>query len=173
VDNQAFAAIPTDINTFKQQIQSTTRLVEKSVTFEFTTYMSTQGTTAANVLYQDYADYFQIVTAPVLGDYNTDGAVDPTDYNEWRSSFGSTGELVADGNSNGVIDAADYVVWRDNLGAGLGSAAADVVSVPEAHTLLFAVGALMTLTMERWVRIRSRVKAHRTALGAKEATGPC
>ncbi len=64
VDAQPFAAVPTDINTFKQQIQSTTPLVEKSVTFEFTTYMSTQGTAAANVLYQDYQDYYNDITSP-------------------------------------------------------------------------------------------------------------
>lgn len=58
-----FSAIPTDINTFKDQIQSTTLTVDKSVTFEFTTYMSTQFTKESNALYQAYNQYFHNILA--------------------------------------------------------------------------------------------------------------
>lgn len=62
-----------------------------------------------------------IAPEPVLnGDYNCDGTVDVSDYQLWRSTFGSQPEdsrCTADGNGDGRVDAADYTVWRDNLGA--------------------------------------------------------
>ena len=54
VDDQRWAAEPTDIETFVAQIESTNPYVEKSITFEFSTYMSPQRTPAAKKLYQDY-----------------------------------------------------------------------------------------------------------------------
>jgi hypothetical protein len=79
------------------------------------------------------------------GDFNGDGMVDASDYDEWRNAFGSTSQLGADGNGDGVVDAADYVVWRKNLGssaAGSGTSAA----IPEPASLtLFAMGGLLAL----------------------------
>jgi hypothetical protein len=67
-----------------------------------------------------------------LGDYSGNGVVDETDYNNWRTTFGSRQHLAAEGNIDGVIDAADYVVWRKMLGlAGAGWSA----EVPEPHGL--------------------------------------
>jgi Domain of unknown function (DUF4434) len=57
VDGQPWAAVPTDINTFTAQIQSTAPYVDKAITFEFSTYMSPQGSGPANALYQDYNAY--------------------------------------------------------------------------------------------------------------------
>jgi hypothetical protein len=61
VDCKPFEAIPTDIKTFTHQIQAMAPTVKKSVTFEFTTYMSTQFTAATNALYEDYYNYFHNV----------------------------------------------------------------------------------------------------------------
>lgn len=75
----------------------------------------------------------------VAGDYDGNNLVNTSDYNYWRSSFGSINSLAADGNNNGVIDAADYLVWRlHNAASGTGTR----LSVPEpgccAYLLVFA-----------------------------------
>jgi hypothetical protein len=54
VDDRRWAAEPTNIVAFVAQIESTNPFVEKSITFEFSTYMSPQRTPAAKKLYQDY-----------------------------------------------------------------------------------------------------------------------
>jgi subtilisin family serine protease len=83
-------------------------------------------------------DYYFDTKVPILGDYNADDVVDNTDYQLWKSTFGSITDLRADGNKDGRVDAADYSVWRDNMGAtgsGSGGAAALVaasLSTPEA-----------------------------------------
>jgi len=60
VDDQRWAARPVGIDGFLAQIESTAPLVEKSITFEFSHYMSPQGTPAARKLYHDY----QAIMAP-------------------------------------------------------------------------------------------------------------
>jgi len=54
IDDRRWAAEPTDIETFIAQIESTTPYVKKSITFEFSTYFSPQGTPAAERLYRSY-----------------------------------------------------------------------------------------------------------------------
>ncbi len=54
VDDQRWSAEPASIHGFMAQVASTAPLVEKSVTFEFTHYMSPQGTPEARKLYSDY-----------------------------------------------------------------------------------------------------------------------
>jgi hypothetical protein len=71
----------------------------------------------------------------VLGDYNDDGTVDSSDYQVWKTNFGSSVNLAADGNGDGFVNAADYTIWRDNLGHHAGSAAA----VPEPSLLLCGI----------------------------------
>jgi hypothetical protein len=53
----------------------------------------------------------------IAGDYDGNGHVEPNDYENWKSTFGSTttAGTGADGNRNGSIDAADYVIWRKNF----------------------------------------------------------
>jgi len=65
VDNQPWAAQPVGIDTFVAQIQSTNSLVQKSITFEFSHYMSPQGSAAMNALYRDYRDYYESVVSGV------------------------------------------------------------------------------------------------------------
>jgi hypothetical protein len=89
---------------------------------------------------------------PIPGDYNGDRSVTPDDYNDWRSTYGSTSDLAADGNGNQIIDAADYVVWRDNLSAGHQSTA-----VPEPYTLSSITAAILALTAAAHRTRRSEV----------------
>ena len=65
VDNQPWAAQPVGIDNFVAQIESTNPLVEKSITFEFSHYMSPQGSAAMNTLYQQYSAYYESVASGV------------------------------------------------------------------------------------------------------------
>ncbi|QDT70160.1 Arylsulfatase [Planctomycetes bacterium MalM25] len=76
--------------------------------------------------------------AQVLLDYNLDGAIDPLDYEVWRSTYGSTTDLRADGNADGVVDAADYALWRDAYASISGNA----LAVPEPGSMV-----LLTLSL--------------------------
>ena len=81
--------------------------------------------------------------AQLPGDYDGNGFVDADDFQLWRSTYGSTGDLRADGNGDMVVDAADYSVWRDNLGAGtpLAQQSLSEAAVPEpGTTALLALG---------------------------------
>lgn len=54
----------------------------------------------------------------ILGDYNSDGAVDANDVVTWRKTFNATGlpYFGADGNGDGIVNDADYQVWGANFG---------------------------------------------------------
>ncbi|TWT92879.1 Spherulation-specific family 4 [Botrimarina colliarenosi] len=67
---------------------------------------------------------YEIGVAPMAGDFNSDGLVDPLDYTYWVDQFGSD-DPSADSNDDGVVDAADYTVWRDAY------AATTAIAVPE------------------------------------------
>jgi hypothetical protein len=77
------------------------------------------------------------------GDYNSDGAVDTTDYVVWRSMFGQEGEwLTADGDGDGAVTEADYQIWRSNFGNTASSIGGASVSVGAATTLPEPAGIL-------------------------------
>lgn len=75
-----------------------------------------------------------VISAPLSGDYNSDGVVNLGDYQVWRNNYGSTSELSADGNGDGTINAADYTVWRDAL-----APEPSQMSVPEPSSLLLGI----------------------------------
>src|SRR3989304_5436917 len=108
---------------------------------------------SANLLKFFYISSVSAIVPP-SGDYNYDGRVDFSDYNEWRKAFGDSASY-ADGNNDGVVDAADYVVWRDALGSNDAIAAA---SVPEPTSLVSAAIGLYTLATrfgrQRFWRLR-------------------
>ncbi|TWT97708.1 hypothetical protein Pla108_18600 [Botrimarina colliarenosi] len=77
----------------------------------------------------------------LLGDYNTDGVVDASDYTAWRDTLGDTvvPGAGADHDFSGVIDQGDYYVWRSHYG----SSQSAPESVPESTSIALTV--LMSL----------------------------
>ena len=74
----------------------------------------------------------------LVGDYDGDGVVGPSDYIVWINSLGDSGAgLPADGNGDGVINQPDYDLWRTNFGRS--SAGGGVVAIPEPGTFLLIV----------------------------------
>ncbi len=104
---------------------------------------------------------FTFAASPLLpGDYDQSGAVDIDDYQVWRSSFGSIGELRsgADGNGDGIVGLADYAIWRDHVASGTSLAA--TASVPETTT-----GALLSLLVAVALCLiqTTKMRAHKDA----------
>jgi Domain of unknown function (DUF4434)/Domain of unknown function (DUF5109) len=147
VDSQAWAAQPTGIDTFVAQIESTNPYVEKAITFEFSHYMSPQNTSATRALYETYKEYFDSV-ANLPGDYDRDGIVGATDYQAWRTAFGSSNSS-ADGNGDGVVNAADYVIWRASVPNGSGSAATLVPEPASCFLLLCGILGIANIIRNR------------------------
>ena len=126
VDNQPWAAQPTGINTFVAQIESTNPFVEKSITFEFSHYMSPQGTTATNALFQDYQAYFEsVILAPhqiEVASYRYENPATTwihnlsRDPNNARLIDGNTGSLS--GGANGAFANGSWVGFGDDTAAG-------------------------------------------------------
>ena len=75
----------------------------------------------------------------IMGDYDSDGAVNAADLDKWRADFGKWVAKGggADGNGNGIIDSADYVVWRKAFGSGVATGSS--TAIPEPATAAFAV----------------------------------
>lgn len=92
------------------------------------------------IVYIASGELYRIATNQLLiGDFDSDGDVDNSDYAKWRAGFGSAAaHPAADGNSNATNDAADYAAWRKNFGAsvhaGAGSGAG--ANVPEPGNLI-------------------------------------
>jgi hypothetical protein len=88
----------------------------------------------------------------IPGDYNYDGVVNGSDYDEWKDTFGDTvpvAGLGADGNENGIVDAADFTVWRDHLMGGGEAAVSHPVPEPASVLLMIVAGLLIALIAGR------------------------
>lgn len=87
--------------------------------------------------------------APIVGDYNGNGAVDGADYVVWRDSVGAATIPNRDSANVGAVGVGDYNSWRARFGnqAGVGSAA----SVPEPGTLGLVIGVAGVLLAGRMV----------------------
>ncbi|QDT70391.1 hypothetical protein MalM25_33390 [Planctomycetes bacterium MalM25] len=84
------------------------------------------------------------LTEPLPGDFNDDGAVNGSDYQVWRATYGpADAGARADANGDGRVDAADYTVWRDAAGAASARALPEPAAGPLAAGCFFF---LMTIT---------------------------
>jgi hypothetical protein len=63
------------------------------------------------------------------GDHDFNGTVEISDYQSWRTNFGSNSALFADGNDNGVVDAGDFVLWKKELGSAGSTETSSLTSI--------------------------------------------
>lgn len=84
-----------------------------------------------------------VARVAIVGDYNLNGVVDPTDYVVWRDAFGGSVRLPNDATT--PIDAADYTVWRDNFEVGTA-----VSWAPEPTGALLAAFGLLAAWFLGW-----------------------
>ena len=98
----------------------------------------------------------------VSGDYNKDGQINSSDYEVWRSTYGSDTSLAADGNGDGVVDAADFVIWRRAANVQAAPFAVSASPVPEPPCVILLFVALTGATAGRncAVRLATRRCAH-------------
>jgi hypothetical protein len=91
-----------------------------------------------------------LASPKLLGDFNSNGAVDAADYVIWRRTLGSSTVLDGDGNGNRVVDPDDYAVWRSRFGDSTsdslrGAQAGGLEGIPEPVTLTSLAAALACL----------------------------
>jgi hypothetical protein len=93
-----------------------------------------------------------VATAPLLGDFNNNGAVDAADYVLWRNG----GPLANEGGvTPGTSTAEDYTTWRSNFGRTSGSGSASGASgVPEPASAMLMLIAALDLFTRRGVASR-------------------
>jgi hypothetical protein len=77
----------------------------------------------------------------LVGDYNSNGIVDSSDYIVWRRLLGTESIPNRDPSNSGPIGPADFDSWRSHVGqiAGAGSGAGSsraATAVPEPATIL-------------------------------------
>jgi prepilin-type N-terminal cleavage/methylation domain-containing protein len=89
---------------------------------------------------------YSFVDESLPGDYDGNGAVEPADFDKWKTEFGMAVAVPgsgSDGNADGIVNAADYNVWRNYLGSGGGAGSAaeragasspPILAVPEPTT---------------------------------------
>jgi GH43 family beta-xylosidase len=92
--------------------------------------------------------------AALVADYQADGAVNDSDYNVWRATFGKTAiaGIGADGSSNGAVDAADYVLWRSRQSSAAAGSAATWAQPVSASLISAAVVATKLTNLSRHTR---------------------
>ena len=77
-------------------------------------------------------------TAILLGDFDTDGAVDGDDLPMWQAGFGVDDR--GDADFDGDTDGNDFLIWQTHLGTfGGGAAASRAVPEPSGIVLLLTV----------------------------------
>lgn len=86
---------------------------------------------------------------PLLGDFNSDGKVDASDYILWRKNNGTNNVLPYDNGLGTPIGLAHYNLWRDKFGNAPGSGNSTISAVPEPGALALLGIGLITLALPR------------------------
>jgi hypothetical protein len=97
------------------------------------------------------AHYAAAFAMPILGDFDSDGDVDGTDFSVWQSHFPlASGATLSTGDADGDgdVDGADFVVWQTNFVVSSGSSSSHV---PEPAAWIMALLAICGMV----VRVRS------------------
>jgi hypothetical protein len=95
---------------------------------------------------------FYLLPPPLVGDYNSDGIVNASDYTVWRNHLGTVYPL-ADGNNSLLVDAGDYAVWKSSYGNLLPVGSGGLPALPEASAAVLAMGTILVGTAPRSRRL--------------------
>jgi len=95
----------------------------------------------------------------LLGDFNSDGAVNAADYTVWRnnvsSSFNLNGNGDETGASAGVVDQADYELWKLRYGeSGPFGAGASSTSIAVPEPAAVTLASLIIVWMSTFRRVK-------------------
>jgi hypothetical protein len=96
---------------------------------------SLTGSTVRQLAGLGIGEIYELVSAPIPGDYDRNGVVDAADYTVWRDSLGQSGlNLPADGDGDGTIGPGDYDKWVANFGH-VATITGSGAAVPEPATI--------------------------------------
>jgi len=87
--------------------------------------------------------------APLMGDYNGNGAVDAADYVVWRRHLGTTDSLPNDSSPESV-STEDYNVWRQDFGASAASGTSSGAVPEPTICAMFVVAGLLLPALRLW-----------------------
>ena len=103
----------------------------------------------------------------VAGDYDRNGKVDAADYTLWKSSLGTSTQLLADGDGDGTVEMDDFQVWKANFGKtgpAAGSGSLLKAPIPEPDGLILCALATLIVKMKAERRRKLRWMAAHTLL---------
>jgi len=103
-----------------------------------------------------------LASGPAMGDYSLNGVVTSTDFDVWKSRFGTSvpvGSNPGDGDGDRDVDGADFLRWQQNFGwilpMATASAAASLVVDDVDPAATAPVVGLKVLTDTPWLSVVS------------------
>lgn len=84
-------------------------------------------------------------------DFNSDGAIDGSDFLAWQRGFGGSGGLTeGDANGDGLVDSADLEIWKTQFGSP-----SPLTTVPEPSLAYWSIVAVLAIARRRDPRVGS------------------
>lgn len=111
----------------------------------------------------------------LVGDFNSDGAVNLGDYSVWRDNLGAsvTAYQSGDGDGDGLVTAYDYRVWKDHFGETLPVTFEAVYSAEEVASASSALVVEATLNLGDYDAYQSEsFRVRPTLMGRRAASTP-